>query len=182
MLQKPLEEKRPGAETKLAQDFVNSKTLSLWNDWKPNARSLLRVGAKTFKIKIQKFREKHLPILVESTFALNIDMLSPNSFQGSQTSWGLNVTNHSNANHGWSFKNSHSFNNFPSTTFATRSVDFTNNMGHTSFEAQKGSQMTGFLGIILGKSLHLTTMTLGPFLGIESHGSMARSRELTMRL
>ena len=179
---KNLWKKKARSGDQISPRFRQFQNLSLWNDWKPNARSLLRVGAKICKIKIQKFCEKHLPILVESTFALNIDMLSPNSFQGSQTSRSLNVTDHSNAYHGWSFKNSHSFNNLPSTTFATWSVDFTNNMRHTSFEAQKGSQMTGFLGIILGKSLHLTTMTLGPFLGIESHGSMARSRELTMRL
>lgn len=36
--------------------------------------------------------------------------------------------------------------------------------------------------IILGEGLHLTTMTRSALLGIESHRTMARCRELTMRL
>merc|ERR1711953_1666709 len=121
------------------------------------------------------------PILVESTFAFNIDMLRPNCFQGSQTTWGFNIANHSDTHHRWSLKNGDSFDNLASTTFTSRTINFTDNMGHTSFEAQKGRQMAWFLSIILREGLHLTTMALGTFFGIESHGSMARCRKLTMR-
>merc|ERR1712038_2131345 len=139
--------------------------------------SLLKSWSKKYK----NHKKCDLPILVESTFAFNIDMLSPNCFQGSQTTWGFNVANHSNTHHRWSLKNGNSFDNLASTAFTSRTINLTNNMRHTSFKAQKGRQMAWFLSIILREGLHLTTMALGTFFGIESHGSMARCRKLTMR-
>ena len=42
--------------------------------------------------------------------------------------------------------------------------------------------MAGFLGIVLREGLHLTAMTLGTLLGIESHGAMTRRRKFSVRL
>lgn len=62
------------------------------------------------------------------------------------------------------------------------SVSFSDHMGHASFVANEGGKMHGFSRVILGECLHLTTMTTGPLLGVESHRTMSRRRKLTMRL
>ena len=42
--------------------------------------------------------------------------------------------------------------------------------------------MAGLLSIVLREGLHLTAMTLGTLLGIESHGAMTRRRKFSVRL
>merc|ERR1712066_693398 len=41
------------------------------------------------------------PVLVESSFALVGDVFSPDGFEGSESSWGFDVSDDTNANHWW---------------------------------------------------------------------------------
>lgn len=55
-------------------------------------------------------------------------------------------------------------------------------MGHASLVADEPGQMHRLGGVVLGEGLNLATMTRSTLLGVESHGAMARRRELAMRL
>jgi hypothetical protein len=47
-------------------------------------------------------------------------------------------------------------------------------MGHARLVAQEGSQMDGFLGVILGESLDFSAMASRSLPGQEAKGAMAR--------
>jgi len=52
------------------------------------------------------------PVLVESSLELVAKMLSPDGGEGSETSWGFNVTNNTDNNDWWGFNDCASFNDF----------------------------------------------------------------------
>ena len=141
---------------------------------KPKAR-FKEVGA-------EKLRREYVPVLVEATLALHVDVLGPDGLQGTEATRSLNVANHTDADHWGSFDDGHSLNDLAGTSLRTRTFDLTDNVGHTSFEAQEGRQVAGLLSIVLREGLHLTAMTLGTLLGIESHGAMTRRRKFSVRL
>lgn len=64
----------------------------------------------------------------------------------------------------------------------SRSVDFTDNVGHTSFVPQEGSEMDRLVGVIFGKALHLTPVPATALAGQEAQRPMPRSWELAVRL
>lgn len=64
----------------------------------------------------------------------------------------------------------------------TWTISFTNDVGHTGFVANKGSQMDWLGCIILWERLDLSTVSCCPLFRVESHWSMARCRKFTMRL
>lgn len=64
----------------------------------------------------------------------------------------------------------------------TRSVDFTDNVGHASFVPQEGSEMDRLAGVILGKALHLAPVPATALAGQEAQRPVPRSRELAVRL
>ena len=130
----------------------------------------------------QKLFEKFSPVLIEATFAFNIDVLSPDGFESTKATRSFNVANHTHTDKWWGFDYRDSLYDFASASLGSWSVDLTDNVGHTGFEAQKGCQMHGFLSIILREGLDLTPMTLGALFGIESHGSMTGSRKFSVRL
>ena len=55
-------------------------------------------------------------------------------------------------------------------------------MSHTSLIAQEAGQVDGLGSVVLGESLHLTTVTRCTLLGVEPHGPVTGCRKLTMRL
>ena len=130
----------------------------------------------------QKSFEKFSPVLIEATFAFNIDVLSPDGFESTKATRSFNVANHTHTDKWWGFDYRDRLYDFASASLGSWSVDLTDNVGHTGFEAQKGCQMHGFLSIILREGLDLTPMTLGALFGIESHGSMTGSRKFSVRL
>ena len=158
----------------------NLKASSVFEDSRGNRiRSLsMKVGAfsKT------KTKNEILPVLVEATLALNIDMLGPNCFQGTKTTRSLNVPNHADGNQWRSFEDGDGLDDFTSSALGSGTFDFTDNVGHTGFEAEEGRKMDGLLGVILGEGLNLTAVAARALLRVESHRAMTRRRKLTMRL
>lgn len=65
------------------------------------------IRSKVTYIQIQN--KTCLPVLVESPLAFLWQMLGPNGLQHAQTTWRLDVTNDTNADHGGSFNDGHSF-------------------------------------------------------------------------
>jgi hypothetical protein len=64
---------------------------------------------------------------------------------------------------------------------STRTVNTTNNMGHTGLVTTKSGQMGLFRGVIPGERADATTVVLGTLLGQETQTSVTGSFELTMR-
>uniref|UniRef100_A0A8C8GNS3 Uncharacterized protein n=1 Tax=Oncorhynchus tshawytscha TaxID=74940 RepID=A0A8C8GNS3_ONCTS len=110
-------------------------------------------------------------IPVETTLALITDVLSEDGLEGTQATGCLDIAHNTHHNHGRSLHNGH-----------TRSVDFTHDVSHASLVAKEGSQVDWLAGVILGETLHFTTVTSAPLTGQEAQGSMARSRKFTVGL
>jgi len=55
-------------------------------------------------------------------------------------------------------------------------------MSHASFIGNEAGQMNGLGRIVFRESFSFATMTTGALLWVESHGTMPRTRELTVRL
>merc|ERR1712156_1184373 len=112
---------------------------------------------------------------------LELDLLEGLPLESTKATRSFNVANHTHTDKWWGFDYSDRLYDFASTTLGSRSVDLTDDMGHTGFEAQKGCQMHRFLSIILREGLDLTPMTLGALFGVESHGPMTGSRKFSVR-
>lgn len=64
----------------------------------------------------------------------------------------------------------------------TRTIYFTKDVGHASLVSEKGGGMHRFGAIILGECLAFAPMAPAPLFGQKAPGSVARRRELSMRL
>ena len=125
---------------------------------------------------------ENVPVFVESSLTFFSQMLSPDSLESTKTSWGFNVSNNTDGNHGWCFDDGYSLNDFFLVQFGTRTISFTYNMGHTSLESKEGSQVRLLGSIVLWERLYLSTVTCSTSFGQESHGPVTRGRKLSMRL
>merc|ERR1711935_1049309 len=121
------------------------------------------------------------PVLVESSFGFLSNMFCPNSFQGTQSPWGFNVSDHSDAHDGRSLDDGDSFDNFLLVDLGTRSVQLPDNVGHARLVPKEAGQVHGFGGVILREGLGLTTVPFAPLLGKKSLGAMARGLKLSVR-
>jgi hypothetical protein len=124
---------------------------------------------------------KNSPILVETTSTFLIDVLSPDSLKSTETTRSFNVADNTDTDHWGRFNDSNGLNNLTA-ALGSRSVDLTDDMGHTSLVAQKYSQVDRLGRVILGESLNPSTMSFRAAFGIESHGAVTRRRKLSVRL
>merc|ERR1719334_2511214 len=99
------------------------------------------------------------PILVKSPLGLFTNMFCPNGLKCPHTTWSFNVPNNTNSHHGRSFNDSHSLNNLLFVDFRSRSVDFSDDVRHTSFVTHKASHVDWLRRIIFGEGFRFTLMT-----------------------
>jgi hypothetical protein len=83
------------------------------------------------------------PIFVESPLALLANMGSPDGLQSSETSWCVDVSNNTDANHGWSLNDGNSFNHLLLVGLGTGTIDLSDNVGHASLVAKEAGQVNG---------------------------------------
>jgi hypothetical protein len=121
-----------------------------------------------------------VPVLVESALDLVAQMLGPNGGEGSQASGGLDVANQTNNDHRWGIDDSNSLNNLLLVGLGARSVEVTDDGGHTGLVTHSGSQVDGLLGVILGEGLDLSTVTSSALPGQVSQGAVAGSLKLSV--
>jgi hypothetical protein len=121
-----------------------------------------------------------VPVLVESALDLVAQMLGPNGGEGSQASGSLDVSNKTNNDHRWGIDDSDSLNNLLLVGLGARSVEVTNDGGHTSLVTHSGGQVDGLLGVILGEGLDLSTVTSSALPGQVSQGAVAGSLKLSV--
>lgn len=92
-----------------------------------------------------------LPVLVESSQGVLVQLVGPDGGQGSQSSWGFDVSDDSDNNDGWGFDDGDGFDDFLLVQLGTWLINISDDMTHTSLESSEGSQMDWLLGIILGE-------------------------------
>lgn len=95
--------------------------------------------------------------------------------------WERKFNQHTNNSHWWGLKNGDSLNSVLLVKLGTRSFDFTNNVGHTSFVTNKSSQMNWSLRVgILREMTDTTTVVLGSLLWEKLKGPMTGLLELAV--
>uniref|UniRef100_A0A3B4DGZ4 Uncharacterized protein n=1 Tax=Pygocentrus nattereri TaxID=42514 RepID=A0A3B4DGZ4_PYGNA len=122
----------------------------------------------------------------QTASALITDVFSKDGLEGTQATRGQDIADNANHDHGRGLHNGDRLNHLLFvdlyTQFETRSVDLTDNVGHSSLVAEEGCEVNGLAGVILGEALHLSTMASAPLAGQEAQRSVAWSRKLTVRL
>jgi len=103
------------------------------------------------------------PVFVESSFALVRDVFSPDGFEGSKSSWGLDVSDDTDADHWWTIDDGTWLDNFFFVQFMTLSSDFSNDVGHTGFVSDETGQMCGFRFVVFWVRLESAEMSSGSF-------------------
>jgi len=101
------------------------------------------------------------PVFVESSFALVGDVFSPDGFEGSESSWGLDVSDNTNANHWWAIDDGTWLDDFFLVEFVALSGDFSDDVGHTGFVSDETGQVGGFGFVILWIRLESAEMSSG---------------------
>lgn len=122
------------------------------------------------------------PVLVEAATDVIGHVLSPDGGDGAKTTGSLDVTNQTNNDHGRSFDDGDSLNDFLLVHLRSRAIHIANDVSHTSLEADEGSQVDGLLGVILGEGLDATKLTGSALAGEETQGTVSGGFEFTMRL
>lgn len=89
-----------------------------------------------------------LPVLVESSQGVLVQLVGPDGGQGSQSSWGFDVSDDSDNNDGWGFDDGDGFDGFFLIEFSLWSVDISQNVSHTSLETSESGEVT-FLGFVI---------------------------------
>merc|ERR1712045_773352 len=91
------------------------------------------------------------PVLVEATLAFLAQVLSPDGLQCTQTTWGLDVTDKANSDHGWGFNDGHSLDDVLLVDLGSGTVGFAHDVSHTGLVAQKSGQVNRLGSVILGR-------------------------------
>jgi hypothetical protein len=121
-----------------------------------------------------------VPVLVESSLDLLIQLLSPDSCKGSQSLGGFDVTHETNDAHRRGLNDGHSLDNFLFVDLGSGFVGLTKDVSHTGLVAHEGSEVA-WLGSIVPRELSdASSVVGGSFTGEESEGSVARGFKLTV--
>jgi hypothetical protein len=120
------------------------------------------------------------PVFVESPFALIRDVFSPDGFEGSESSWGFNVSDDTNANHWWAIDDGTWLDDFFLVEFVTLSGDFSNDVGHTGFVSDETGQVGGFRFVVFWVRLESAEMSSGSFSWEKSLGTVSWCLKFSM--
>merc|ERR1711970_1124543 len=99
------------------------------------------------------------PVLVESSFAFIRDVLSPDGFEGSESSWSFDVSDDTDTDHWWAIDDGTWLDNFFLVEFVTLSGDFSNDVGHTGFVSDETGQVSGFRLVVIWIRLESAEMS-----------------------
>lgn len=122
-----------------------------------------------------------VPVLVEATLDLIGQVLGPNSGEGSETSWCLDVTDNTNNDHWWSLDDCDSLNDLTLVHLRSGSVEVSDDVRHTGLVTHEGSEVDGLLSIVLGESLYLSAVSGSPLSGQETQRTMSWVLKFTVR-
>jgi len=120
------------------------------------------------------------PVFVESSFALVGDVFGPDGFEGSESSWGLDVSDNTNANHWWAIDDGTWLDDFFLVEFVTLSGDFSNDVGHTGFVSDETGQVGGFRFVVFWVRLKSAEMSSGSLSWEKSLGTVSWCLKFSM--
>jgi hypothetical protein len=108
-------------------------------------------------------------------------MLSKYGGKSTKSTGGLNVSDNSNDNHGRSLENGNGIDNLALVHEGTRTINSTNNVGHTSLVSTESGEVGSSRSItVLGERTDASEMVLGTLLGKESKMTVTGGFELTV--
>jgi len=113
------------------------------------------------------------PVLVESSFAFIRDVFSPDGFEGSESSWGFDVSDDTDADHWWAIDDGTWLDDFFLVELVTLSGDFSNDVGHTGFVSDETGQVGGFRFVVFWVRLESAEMSSGSFSWEKSLGTVS---------
>jgi len=121
------------------------------------------------------------PVLVESSLGLVGNVLGPDGLEGSEASWGLDVTNDTDADHWWAIDDGDWLDDFLFVELVALSSDFSDDVGHTGFVTDESGQVGGLGFVILGVGLESAEMSSGSLSWEESFGTVSRRLKFSVR-
>ncbi|KAH3676711.1 hypothetical protein OGATHE_001200 [Ogataea polymorpha] len=141
-----------------------------------SSKLLLNLGSAV-SVLLGVFGESSLlrlvPVLVESSLDLIRKVLSPDSSQRSQSSWGLDVTDYTNNDKFWSVNHGSSFDNLSLVHLRAWSVQVSNDGGHTSLVTKEGGQSNWLRLDVLRESLTSTSLLCSSLSWEETQGTVS---------
>lgn len=84
------------------------------------------------------------PVLVESPFSFIRNVLGPDGLESSKASWGLDVTDDTDADHWWTIDDGDWLDDFFLVKLVALSSDFSDDVRHTGFVTDESGQVGGF--------------------------------------
>jgi len=120
------------------------------------------------------------PVFVESSFALVGDVFGPDGFEGSESSWGLDVSDNTNANHWWAIDDGTWLDDFFLVELVALSGNFSDDVGHTGFVSDETGQVGGFRFVVFWVRLESAEMSSGSFSWEKSLGTVSWCLKFSM--
>jgi len=108
------------------------------------------------------------PVLVETSLDFLAQVLSPDSGQSAETTWGFDVTDNTDNSHWWGFNDGDWLGDLFSVELSSLTFDDTGNVGHTSLEAHECGEMGLDGGAVTWEGSDATSVMFGSFTWKES--------------
>jgi len=121
------------------------------------------------------------PVLVESSLGLVRDVLSPDGLEGSEASWGLDVSNNTDANHWWGIDDGHWLDDLLLVELVALSSDLSHDVGHTGLVTDESGQVDGLGLVVLGVGLESAEVSSASLSREEAFATVSGSLEFSMR-
>jgi len=121
------------------------------------------------------------PVLVESSLGLVTDVLSPDGLEGSEASWGFDVSDDADADHWWGIDDGDWLDDLLLVELMALSSDFSHNVGHTGLVTDEAGQVDGLALVVLGVGLESTQVSSASLSWEESLATVSWCLKLSMR-
>jgi len=141
----------------------------------------LRLGSSLLGILGEGLALGAVPVLVETTLDLIGQVGGPDGGKSAKTVRGGDVTNDTDNNHRRGLQDGDGLNSLLLVELGTRTLDFTNDVGHTSLVADEGSQVRRKRGIIAREGSNSAAVMLGALLGQVLERTVTRSFVFSVR-
>lgn len=122
-----------------------------------------------------------VPVSVESSSAVGVEVLGPHGGESSQTSGGLHVADQTDALHGGSLHDGDGLHGLLLVELGAGSVDLSDDVGHTRLEGDEGGEVRLLGSIVSGESSHSTSVVSGSLSGQEAQTAVSGRFKLTVR-
>jgi hypothetical protein len=121
------------------------------------------------------------PVLVESSLGLVTDVLSPDGLEGSEASWGFDVSDDTDADHWWGVDDGDWLDDLLLVELMALSSDFSNDVGHTGLVTDEAGQVDGLALVVLGVGLESAQVSSASLSWEESLATVSWCLKLSMR-